>query len=547
MVAILLGHVLWPPTRSNLHKFNSLRNSKSATNCSPYLPEKAACGKLTLVDRRLLPSLPFPAAPALSLQNPKRIPTLSFAMFEKLKYQPGLGNHGCTEALPGALPVGQNSPQVCPYGLYPEQINGTAFTAPRAKNLRTWFYRIRPSVLHERLIAAASQPLLGDFDNLQIDPNQFRWSPKPLPDASKKVTFAEGLQLYASSGDVCSRSGLGIYLYACNASMERSAFYNADGDFLIVPQLGTLAIQTEMGNLVVEPCEIVVIPRGIKFRVVLHNCEAARGYVAEVWKGHFELPGLGPIGANGLANPRDFEMPVAFFEDDERGYTVTAKYMHKFFNCQLPHSPFDVVAWHGNYAPFKYDLRRFNTFNVVSYDHADPSIFTVLTVPSDEPGTALMDFVIFPPRWMVAENSFRPPYFHRNCMSEFMGMIWGKYDGKLNSLEVTESANPGFLPGGASLHSCMTAHGPDAEATIRASSVKLEPHYLGDGLAFMFESCQLVKLSPSALSSPALQKNYIKCWAALPKLFTGEPKPNIDWAAVAAKAKADTEAFYAQK
>lgn len=466
-------------------------------------------------------------------------------IFDNLQYQAGFGNHGCTEALPGALPVGQNSPQVCPYGLYPEQIQGTAFTAPRAKNLRTWFYRIRPSVLHERLMAAAAQPLEHEYGNLQIDPNQLRWSPKPLPAASEKVTFVDGLQLYASAGDVTARNGLAVYLYACNASMEHVAFYNADGDMLVVAQEGKLGFQTECGLLTLAPGEIAVLPRGIKFRVELLDGPHARGYVAEIFKGHPELPGLGPIGANGLANPRDFQSPVAYFDAPSPAcpFTVQAKYMHRFFACHQPHSPFDVVAWHGNYAPYKYDLSKFNAFNTVTFDHADPSIFTVLTVPSDEPGTALLDFVIFPPRWMVAEHSFRPPYFHRNCMSEFMGMVWGQYDGKLNA----PSAAHGFLPGGASLHSAMTAHGPDAEAFLKASSEPLAPFFLGAGLAFMFESCLMLKVAPGALSSPALQRNYIKCWAALPALFTGEVKPEVDWQAALEKARKQTEAFHAQK
>jgi homogentisate 1,2-dioxygenase len=463
---------------------------------------------------------------------------MSLQPFQDLVYLPGFGNHVASEALPGALPVGQNSPQVCSYGLYAEQLSGSAFTAPRHKNLRTWQYRIRPSVLHDKLMRMASQPIYDAHENLQVEPNQLRWSPYPLAKDEERVTFVDGLQLYASSGDSSSRSGISIYMYAFNASMEKTAMYNADGDFLIVPQLGTLAVQTEMGNLVVEPCEILVVPRGVKFRVCLHGeSTAARGYVAEVFKGHFELPGLGPIGANGLANPRDFLAPSAAYEDLDTPYVVVAKYMHTLYTSSLPHSPFDVVAWHGNYYPFKYDLRLFNTINTVSYDHADPSIFTVLTCATDEPGTALLDFVIFPPRWMVAEKSFRPPYFHRNCMSEFMGMVYGKYDGKGNGKD-------GFLPGGASLHSCMTAHGPDALTFLRASSCDLQPQYFGDGLAFMFESSFMLKLSPYALETDVLQRGYLKCWQALPKLFNPSTRSvEVDWTKELEIAAEKTAAF----
>eukprot|EP01039_Chlorochromonas_danica_P011121 gene11121-12389_t len=439
-------------------------------------------------------------------------------IFENLRYQPGFGNQHSTEALAGALPEGQNSPQLCPYGLYAEQVNGSAFTAPRAKNLRSWLYRIRPSVLHEPFKPSEQQPIEKELRNLQIEPNQLRWNPLDLPSDHEKITFVDGLHLFASSPS--GSAGLGIFLYACNASMYREAFYDADGDLLLVPQMGRLAIQTELGNLVVEPKEIVVIPRGIKFRVELLD-GTARGYAAEVGKGHFELPGLGPIGANGLANPRDFLAPVAAFEHDEGGYQLVAKFQQRLFRTSQTHSPFDVVAWHGNYTPFKYDLRKFNTMNTVSYDHADPSIFTVLTVSSEEVGTALLDFVLFPPRWMVATESFRPPYFHRNIMTEFMGMIHGHYDGKV--------AAGGFQPGGASLHSCMTGHGPDALAFVRATIAELTPQYYDGGLAFMFETCLGLQIGATALASATRQRDYTKCWAPLPVLFTGEAKPVIDW------------------
>jgi homogentisate 1,2-dioxygenase len=454
---------------------------------------------------------------------------MSTETFENLSYINGFGAAAESEALPGALPIGQNTPQLCPYGLYAEQLSGTAFTAPRHKNFRTWLYRIRPSVLHYKLVARENQHILDAFQQLQIEPNQLRWGPESLVSEDKEVDFIDGLKVMCGSGDPAGKSGVGIYVYAANKSMENKAFYNSDGDWLIVPQTGTLYVQTEMGRFTVEPCEIIVIPRGVKFSV--HLTASSRGYVAEVFDGHFEIPGLGPIGANGLANPRDFQFPKAAFDTPSSTpltFTLVNKFMHKIFETTMPHSPFDVVAWHGNYLPYKYDLRRFNTVNTVSFDHLDPSIFTVLTCQSNDPGTAVMDFVIFPPRWMVAQNTFRPPYYHRNCMSEYMGMIWGKYDAKVASAEDGKQ-NTGFVPGGSSLHSCMTSHGPDAASFVKGSTGSNDPVYFGEGLAFMFESCYLLKVSKDALEGETLQRDYSKCWHTLPTLFTGERNPAIDW------------------
>lgn len=438
--------------------------------------------------------------------------------FEGLEYHPGFGNYVVSEALEGALPVAQNSPQLCSYGLYAEQLSGTAFTAPRHKNLRSWLYRIRPSVQHTNMVSCENQSFESGFDHMVKIPNQLRWNPLPFSPESDRVDFVDGMRVKCGSGDPSLKEGIVIFDYLCNVSMKNRAFYSADGDILIVPQQGTLYIKTEMGKLVVDPCEIVVIPRGIKFQVlVTENC---RGYGIEVFTSHFEIPGLGPIGANGLANVRDFETPAAAFEDIDEEYQIVVKYLNKFFHCTWDHSPFDTVAWHGNYAPFKYDLRKFNCINSVTYDHPDPSIYTVLTCPSAEPGSAAVDFVIFPPRWMVMEHTFRPPWFHRNCMSEYMGMIYGQYDAK----------GEGFSAGGSSLHSCMTGHGPDAETFVKASSVeKLAPFYFSEGLAFMFESKYILKVAPSALESSILQLDYIECWQKLPKLFTGEKSPAINW------------------
>jgi homogentisate 1,2-dioxygenase len=425
----------------------------------------------------------------------------------ELTYQSGFGNEFATEALPGALPVGQNSPQRVAHGLYAEQFSGTAFTAPRGANRRAWLYRIRPSVLHEPFAQTANKHWLSaPFTHAPATPNQLRWDPLPIP--KEPTDFVDGLVTMCGNGDVAVNVGIGVHVYAANVSMAGRFFYNADGEMLVVPQLGRLRFRTEMGVLEVAPGEICVIPRGLKLCVELPEGEA-RGYVCENYGALFRLPELGPIGANGLANARDFLTPVAAYEESEGDFTLTAKFQGNLWEARIRHSPLDVVAWHGNYAPYKYDLARFNTVNTVSFDHPDPSIFTVLTSPSEIVGTANVDFVIFPPRWVVAENTFRPPYFHRNVMSEFMGLVFGKYDAK----------EEGFVPGGASLHNCMSGHGPDADTFERASKAELAPQRLDNTLAFMFESRMVIRPTPFALETPALQRDYHRCWQGLQKHF----------------------------
>jgi homogentisate 1,2-dioxygenase len=429
-----------------------------------------------------------------------------------LLYQSGFGNEFATEGVPGALPVGRNSPQRVPHGLYAEQISGTPFTAPRVANRRSWFYRIRPSVVHKPFRRIDNRLLRSTpFDEVETTPSQLRWNPLPFP--SEPTDFIDGIVTIAGNGDASAHSGLAIHLYAANRSMENRFFYNADGEMLIVPQQGTLLIRTEMGVLQVAPREICVIQRGIKFRVELLDGEA-RGYICENYGGLFRLPDLGPIGANGLANPRDFLTPVAAYEDREGDFEMVSKFLGNLWSAQIGHSPLDVVAWHGNYAPYKYDLTRFNTINTVSFDHPDPSIFTVLTAPSEIPGTANCDFVIFPPRWMVAENTFRPPWFHRNFMNEFMGLIYGEYDAKAE----------GFLPGGASLHNCMTGHGPDAATFERMSNAELKPIKIDDTMAFMFETRFVCRTTRFAMEGNTRQPDYYEVWQDLRKNFTGNGK-----------------------
>jgi homogentisate 1,2-dioxygenase len=413
-------------------------------------------------------------------------------------YQTGFGNDFATEAIDGALPQGQNSPQSVAHGLYAEQFSGSAFTVPRHLQKRSWLYRIRPSVLHEPFT------LLRDAaETPPTPPNQLRWDPLPIP--AEATDFVDGLHTIGVN-DV-----IGVHVYAANRSMEGRYFYDADGELLFVPERGALTIRTELGVIEVKPGEIAVIPRGTKFRVEL-AAEAARGYVCENLGQPFRLPDLGPIGSNGLANPRDFLTPVAAFEDAEGDFELVAKFGGRLWSARIHHSPLDVVAWHGNYAPYKYDLARFNVINTVSFDHPDPSIFTVLTSPSEIPGTANCDFVIFPPRWMVAEHTFRPPYFHRNIMNEYMGLIYGVYDAKAE----------GFAPGGGSLHNCMSGHGPDASTFDAASTAELEPRYLGDTLAFMFETRLVLRPTRFALETGALQRDYWRCWQGLRKNFNRE-------------------------
>jgi homogentisate 1,2-dioxygenase len=423
--------------------------------------------------------------------------------------QAGFGNAFASEALPGALPEGQNSPQRPPYGLYAEQFSGTAFTAPRHLNRRTWMYRIRPSAQQGPWRPLPPGRLgSGPPGERPAPPDPLRWDPFPLPEGP--TGFLEGLFTVAANGDPARQEGAAVHVYAANASMEGTYFACADGEWLIAPQLGRLVLRTELGNLEVSPGEIALLPRGLRFQALLPD-GPSRGYVCENHGAPFRLPELGPIGANGLANPHDFLSPPAAFEDLSGRFRLVAKFQGALWESDLDHSPLDVVAWRGNLAPCKYDLRRFNALGTVSFDHPDPSIFTVLTSPSDSPGTANVDFVLFPPRWMVAEHTFRPPWFHRNVMSECMGLIAGAYDAKAE----------GFLPGGLSLHNALTGHGPDAATFARATSAELKPHYLGDTLAFMFETRWVLRPTAFALASPALQKDYAACWRDLPKRFPG--------------------------
>ncbi|MCV0379470.1 homogentisate 1,2-dioxygenase [Nitratireductor sp.] len=434
-----------------------------------------------------------------------------------VQYMPGFGNDFETESLPGALPQGQNSPQQPAYGLYAEQLSGSPFTAPRGTNERSWLYRIRPSVRHTGRFTAVS------FDEWKSAPNvndhqlalgQLRWDPTPIP--NEKTDFLSGVHTMTTAGDAQGQAGMAAHVYAFNTSMVDDYFFNADGELMLVPQEGGLRIKTEMGIIEIQPGELAVLPRGMVFQVELID-GSARGYMCENYGAKFTLPDRGPIGANCLANPRDFKTPVAWYEEKETPCRLFVKWCGQFHVTEIGHSPLDVVAWHGNYAPYKYDLSTFSPVGAILFDHPDPSIFTVLTAPSGEEGTANIDFVIFPPRWMVAEHTFRPPWYHRNIMSEFMGLIKGQYDAK----------EEGFVPGGSSLHNMMLPHGPDTFGFEKASHGELKPVKLEETMAFMFETRFPQHLTRYAAETDTLQEDYIDCWKDLKKRFNGTPEG--DW------------------
>lgn len=426
-------------------------------------------------------------------------------------YMPGFANDFETEALPGALPYGQNSPQKCNYGLYAEQLSGSAFTKPHPE--RTWCYRIRPSVKHTTRFQKINVPHWKSAPHILpevLSLGQYRWN--QVPHGEDGLTWVTGMRTVTTAGDVNTQCGMASHIYLVTQSMRDDYFFSADGELLVVPQEGKLRFCTELGIIDLEPKEIAIIPRGLLYRVeVLEG--PCRGFVCENYGVPFTLPNRGPIGANCLANPRDFKTPVAAFEDRDAPSRVTMKWCGQFHETPIGHSPLDVVAWHGNYAPFKYDLRTYSPVGAILFDHPDPSIFTVLTAPSGLEGTANIDFVLFRERWLVAENSFRPPWYHKNVMSELMGNIYGIYDAKPK----------GFVPGGMSLHNCMLPHGPDRNAFEMASNANLKPEKLDETMSFMFETRFPQHLTEWAAKNAPLQDDYIDCWDSLDKKFDGTP------------------------
>ncbi len=408
-------------------------------------------------------------------------------------YLSGFGNHHQSEAIEGALPLQQNSPLHCPLNLYAEQLSGSAFTKPRASNLHSWLYRKIPSVAHEDFSLWTHDKSL-ETEYLQ-PPNPFRWFPFEPP--LDPINFIESWFAIAQTHYAAT------YLYHCNRSMQAEYFSNNDGELLIIPYSGAIELFTEFGTLTIAPGTIVVIPRGVRFKVSVLDSIAC-GYICENRGTPFSLPNLGLLGANALANPRHFRYPSAAFEKKTtKKCLLICKSQQRWWQAKSDYSPLNVIAWHGNYAPYSYDLSLFNTMNTVSFDHPDPSIFTVLSSESDTPGVANLDFVIFPSRWIVAEHSFRPPYFHRNIMSELMGLIHGVYEAK----------NEGFSAGGISIHNTMTAHGPDVSTYNRAiASNRQQPSYVANTLAFMLESRDPWLISQTALQHPKRDTRYSRCW-----------------------------------
>ena len=427
-------------------------------------------------------------------------------------YMSGFGNEFATEALPGALPVGQNSPQRAPLGLYTEVLSGTSFTTPRAGNRHAWLYRIRPSVGNQPFAEVDARHWVGaPFNAAPPSPNQLRWNPLPIPlDATEPTDFVQGITTLCGAGDPAAGTGIAAHVYVANRSMSGRYLSNSDAEMLLVPQLGSLVLHTEFGRIDVAPHEIAVIPRAVRVRVELgaDAANGARGFLCENFGAVMRLPELGPIGSAGLANPRDFLTPVAAWEDVEGEFELLNRFQGRLWSAHTGHSPLDVVAWHGNYAPYKYDLARFNTLGTVSFDHPDPSLFTVLTAHSDTPGVANLDFVIFPPRWTVAEGTYRPPWYHRNVMSEFMGLVHGKYDTRAE----------GFLPGGATLHNAFAPHGSDRDTYEKHASAALVPVKLTDTLAFMFETRYVLRPTPFALGG-LMQQDYWRVWQGIEKHF----------------------------
>jgi homogentisate 1,2-dioxygenase len=428
---------------------------------------------------------------------------------DEFHYGTGFGNEFASEAVEGSLPHGRNSPQQAPLGLYAEQISGTAFTQPRAVNRRTWVYRILPSARHPAFARIGNKNLRSTpFGEIEPDPNRLRWDPLPLPPTDIPADFIDGLYTVGGNGDVRTRDGMAVHVYAANEDMRDRYFVNADGELLFVPELNAIVLHTELGPLRVSPGEIAVVPRGIRFRVELPDT-FARGYLCENFGAAFTLPERGPIGANGLANERDFKAPHAAFEERNHTVQVVQKFGGNLWAADYDHSPLDVVAWHGNYAPYKYDTANFMVLGTVSFDHPDPSIYTVLTSPSELPGLANVDFVVFAPRWLVGEDTFRPPWFHRNVMSEYMGLVLGTYDAKAE----------GFTPGGGSLHNTFASHGPDAQTYAVASTAELRPQKLDGTLAFMFESRWMIVPTRQAMQAGHRQRDYDNVWSGLSRNF----------------------------
>jgi homogentisate 1,2-dioxygenase len=438
-------------------------------------------------------------APRATLRAPERIATM-----------PGLGSTHESEALPGALPGRQNTPLPPPYGLYPELLSGTPFTVKSAESSRVWMYRIRPSFSHAAYVPLPVGRFGAPFED--VVPNRTRWKPVPIPQAPLATDFVDGLATLGGAGEPTVGPGFAVHLYAANADMIDRALSSADGDLLLVPQTGTLDLRTELGWLRVAPGSIAIIPRAVKFAIGLPD-GAARGWVLEVYGRRLRLPERGPIGSNGLADARHFRAPVASFEDRTcpAGFEVVSKIGGRLYSASQEHSPFDVVAWHGNHAPTSYDLSLFNAMGTVSFDHPDPSILTVLTAPLDDHGRAIADFVVFPGRWEVSEHSFRPPFMHRNAASE------------LNMVVRVSSVEAGYEPGCTFLSPLLTAHGITTAGYEHALAPDFDdrPRRIPDeSLWVMFESALQFRATAWARETDLVDSGFLKLFEGMPSRFT---------------------------
>ncbi|KAK0434287.1 homogentisate 1,2-dioxygenase [Armillaria borealis] len=406
------------------------------------------------------------------------------------KYQVGFGNRFASEAIPGILPQGQNHPQKNKYGLYMEGMTGSPFVAPRPQNLHAFMYRIRPSLDHKKFVRLPDSPdmesnFLPTNPKVHISPTQLNWAPPPFPSSKDEVDFIAGLKTIGGNGEPTAREGLALHIYLANADMKNKAFCDSDGDMLVVPQQGRLDVQTEFGRMMVRPGELMVIQKGMKFKVSLPD-GPSRGYVQEIFGSHFELPDLGPIGGHGMANPRDFEVPLASFEIDETSWE--GKIGGQLFSAAQDHIPFDVVAWQGNYVPYKYAMEKFIFVGSVSKDHLDPSVFTVLTAKSKATGIPLVEILTVSERWNVASDTFRPPYYHRNNATEILCFISGERGGR-------------YVPGGIVLQTVFCPHGPPPEVHKAAIVAELKPERISKGsMAIAIETPMILSMTDYAMN-----------------------------------------------
>jgi len=421
----------------------------------------------------------------------------------------GFGNVHQSEDLPDALPRDQNSPRRVAYGLYAEQVNGSGFVAPRHENRRSWLYRVRPSADQSPAVALPQGFLAGDFLAEPPEPNLAGWAPLPLPTVA--TDFVDGLATLGGAGSARLRRGYAVHVYAANRGMEDRCFGNADGDLLILPEQGALTLLTELGPLEVAPGQVALVPRGIRFSVLV-SVGGARGYVAESFGRPFGLPDRGPVGANGLADARHFRAPSAWHEDRvSLGYRVTAKLAGRLFESTQDHSPFDVAAWQGNHVPTVYDLDAFSPVGNARFDHGDPSIHTVLSAPMDEQGAHTLDLVAFVARWDVTEHTFRPPYFHRNVTTELNGIV-------------RDAVVPGspFVPGCFFLTPSLVPHGVVAASVERhlAEAAAESPRRSSESsLWFQFETALPFVPTPWARDAAHRIADWPLVWGAYRKHF----------------------------